>query len=158
MGILVGGYLLMGLSTSTVFRLESYKGFDTPFRSLRRFRSLSLSRRAMGSAAATAAGGAAGPMMDPLDERAPSPAPSSLRKGMESTVDRGTIVVSWYEGTTSSEMTNHVFNCVLRKLNADRERERGRNKGGGKIRLEDVRLLDESVTPHGGTSCFYFPT
>jgi len=49
--------------------------------------------------------------------------------------------VSWYEGTTSGEMQKHVFDCVLRKLDGDAE--------GGKIGLEDVRLLDENETRHG---------
>jgi len=60
-------------------------------------------------------------------------------------MDRGTITVSWYDGTTSSEMQEHVFGCVLRKLN-----QSGGGGGGssGGIKLEDVRLLDENVEPH----------
>jgi len=57
-------------------------------------------------------------------------------------MDRGTITVSWYDGTTSSEMQEHVFGCVLRKLN-----QSGGSSGGG-VKLEDVRLLDENVEPH----------
>eukprot|EP00580_Thalassiosira_gravida_P004520 CAMPEP_0201624038 /NCGR_PEP_ID=MMETSP0493-20130528/357_1 /ASSEMBLY_ACC=CAM_ASM_000838 /TAXON_ID=420259 /ORGANISM="Thalassiosira gravida, Strain GMp14c1" /LENGTH=1144 /DNA_ID=CAMNT_0048093801 /DNA_START=630 /DNA_END=4064 /DNA_ORIENTATION=+ len=66
-------------------------------------------------------------------------------------VDRGTITVSWYEGTTSSEMQEHVFNCVLRKLNSSSSGIISNKdiKRGGKIKLEDVRLLDENVAPHG---------
>ena len=59
-------------------------------------------------------------------------------------MDRGTITVSWYDGTTSSEMQEHVFGCVLRKLN-----QSGGSRGGG-VKLEDVRLLDENVEPHEG--------
>lgn len=55
--------------------------------------------------------------------------------------DRGAIVVSWYEGTTSAEMREHVLGCVRRKLRVD-----------GTVRLEDVRLLDEGATPHEGTT------
>jgi hypothetical protein len=81
-------------------------------------------------------------------------------------IDRGSITVSWYEGTTSTEMSDHVYNCVLRKLNADRcsrRRKQEKNMSGegavcgqekveeeGKLKLEDVRLIDETVTPHGG--------
>ena len=61
----------------------------------------------------------------------------------ETLVDRGTIAVSWYDGTTSSEMQEHVYNCVLRKLNNG-------NGGSEKKKLEDVRLLDESSVPHDG--------
>ena len=68
--------------------------------------------------------------------------------------------MSWYEGTTSMEMSEHVYNCVLRKLNDDERKkmagEEHKKKGEekeeeqGKLKLEDVRLIDESVTPHGG--------
>ena len=61
------------------------------------------------------------------------------------TMDRGIITVSWYDGTTSSEMQEHVFGCVLRKLN---------KSSGGNVKLEDVRLLDENVEPHEGKSVF----
>jgi hypothetical protein len=86
-------------------------------------------------------------------------------------VDRGMITVSWYEGTTSTEMSDHVYNCVLRKLNAERSRRGKNNIGGGeeggavrgrehkeedtgKLKLEDVRLIDDTVIPHGG-ACVY---
>lgn len=115
---------------------------NTPFRSLRRFRSLSLSSSALKN---TMSG------MSALDEKTTT----SQNDGEQRVVDRGTISVSWYEGTTSSEMQEHVFNCVLRKLNSIPEMK---NKvgAGGKIKLEDVRLLDENVTPHGGMKyCVY---
>ena len=63
-------------------------------------------------------------------------------------MDRGTITVSWYDGTTSSEMQEHVFGCVLRKLN--QSGGNGSGGGGGGIKLENVRLLDENVEPHEG--------
>ena len=52
-------------------------------------------------------------------------------------------------------MNEHVFNCVLRKLNSDGvgKNKNGSGSGGGKIKLEDVRLLDENVSPHGGMFC-----
>jgi len=65
-------------------------------------------------------------------------------------MDRGTITVSWYDGTTSAEMQEHVFGCVLRRLNQSSSRG-----GGGKFKLEDVRLLDENVEPHEGKFLFY---
>ncbi len=94
----------------------------------RRFRSLSLST-----------------VMVPLDEKSSTDA-TSVDNTMDSVIDRGTITVSWYEGTTSSEMQEHVTNCVLRKLNSPL---RG-GSNGAKIKLEDVRLLDENVTPCEG--------
>lgn len=63
-----------------------------------------------------------------------------------SLIDRGTITVSWYEGTTSAEMQQHVYNCVLRKLKSNNASNAGENKK----KLEDVRLLDENVVPHEG--------
>jgi hypothetical protein len=108
--------------------------------SLRRFRSLSLST-----------------VMVPLDEKGKVdlathdlPGSTNASKGEDahesSTIDRGIITVSWYEGTTSTEMQQHVYNCVLRKLKANNASEAGENKK----KLEDVRLLDENVVPHQG--------
>ena len=132
---------------------------NTPFRSLRRFRSLSLSGTSVSSANGVDNSHNTNGMTT-LDEKAPSPQGGNKLSGYESgsTIDRGLIVVSWYEGTTSSEMQDHVFNCVLRKLNGDKKKMSG---GSAKsIKLEDVRLLDENVTPHGGTFvcmlCIYY--
>jgi hypothetical protein len=58
-------------------------------------------------------------------------------------VDHGIITISWYDGTTSNEMQEHVYNCVLRKLNSERKTDE--IAAEGKIKLEDVRLLDEHV-------------
>ncbi|KAL3783125.1 hypothetical protein HJC23_012461 [Cyclotella cryptica] len=113
----------------------------TPFRrlsSLRRFRSLSLST-----------------VMIPLDEKGKvelsthdMPGGTNASKGDNahepSLIDRGIITVSWYDGTTSAEMQQHVYNCVLRKLKSNDTS----NAGGSKKKLEDVRLLDENVVPH----------
>lgn len=67
--------------------------------------------------------------MDSVDEK-PSDA---LQKDTESPTDLGTIIVSWYEGTTSTELQEHVRNLVCRKL--------------GK-QVDDIRLLDEGCIPH----------
>ena len=51
-------------------------------------------------------------------------------------IDRGVIIVSWYDGTGSSELNEHVLRSVRRKL--------GLAEG---ITLRDVRIIDESVEP-----------
>ena len=118
---------------------------ETPFKnSLRRIRSLSLSSAIQTFPKASSKANRSVPSaLEVLDEKAPS----SVKSADERWVDRGTISVSWYEGTTSSEMTDHVFNCVLRNLYQCVD-----HKNQGKLRLKSVRLLDENVTPHGGTS------
>ena len=111
---------------------------NTPFKSLRRFRSLSLTSSGFVNATTTAAS-SSGDRLDGMGDTTTD----------ISEVERGRIVVSWYEGTTSSEMTEHVFNCVLRKLNGSDSSTissvpiGGSKKKGGKIKLEDVRLLDD---------------
>lgn len=57
-------------------------------------------------------------------------------------VDHGIITISWYDGTKTSEMQDHVHNCVLRKLH-----DEGKDRGGN-MKLVNVRLLDEIVTPN----------
>ena len=54
-------------------------------------------------------------------------------------IDRGTVSVSWYAGTTSTELQNHVKNCVERKLSL-----------GSKKLLRNFRVIDESVQPSEG--------
>jgi len=51
-------------------------------------------------------------------------------------VERGTLTVSWYDGTSSSELLEHVRNSVVRKLGLERT-----------MRLDDFRILDESMDP-----------
>ena len=51
-------------------------------------------------------------------------------------IDRGVITVSWYDGTGSAELNEHVLRSVRRKL--------GLAEG---ITLRDVRIIDESVEP-----------
>ncbi|VEU35634.1 unnamed protein product [Pseudo-nitzschia multistriata] len=50
--------------------------------------------------------------------------------------NRGTLTVSWYEGTTSIELQEHVQNSVRRKLGLK-----------DSIKLVDFRVLDESSDP-----------
>ena len=53
--------------------------------------------------------------------------------------DRGTLTVSWYEGTNSLELQEHVQNSVIRKLCL-----------GSTTKLLDFRVLDESSDPPEG--------
>mmetsp|Transcript_31316 Transcript_31316/g.45645 ORF Transcript_31316/g.45645 Transcript_31316/m.45645 type:complete len:875 (+) Transcript_31316:214-2838(+) len=62
----------------------------------------------------------------------------SLRNNNEPS-DRGTITVSWYEGTTTVELQDHVRNSVSRKLKL---------KVGGSKQLKDIQLIDENVVPN----------
>lgn len=139
---------------------------------LRRFRSISLSGRAFAvvSNAAAAANiaeadaSASDVVVDesksdighPLKERENGienkDINSSSSGGKEKcrVVDHGIITISWYDGTTSNEMQEHVYNCVLRKLNGERRTDD--QVAEGKPKLEDVRLLDE----HAGELFFYW--
>uniref|UniRef100_A0A7S4NGR8 Uncharacterized protein n=1 Tax=Odontella aurita TaxID=265563 RepID=A0A7S4NGR8_9STRA len=54
-------------------------------------------------------------------------------------IDRGTLVVSWYDGTGSAELQEHVMTSATRKLGL-----------GGRMTLEDVRIIDDAVEPHEG--------
>lgn len=64
-------------------------------------------------------------------------------EGQVNEVDRGTITVSWFEGTSSIELQDHVTRSVSRKLKL----ESGQT-------LDDIRILDtKSDPPEGG---FYF--
>lgn len=60
---------------------------------------------------------------------------------MDPRQDRGRITVSWYEGTTSLELQEHVRRSVVRKMELR-----------GTIKLKDMRILDESVHPPEGES------
>jgi len=48
-------------------------------------------------------------------------------------IPRGQITVSWFEGTTTAELQEHVRNSVIRKM--------------GHAKLTDLRILDETVDP-----------
>jgi hypothetical protein len=72
----------------------------------------------------------------------------SLDDSMEPTTtgqDRGRITVSWYEGTTSLELQEHVRRSVVRKIELR-----------GTIKLKDMRILDESVHPPEGESLSFW--
>ena len=58
----------------------------------------------------------------------------------EEFVDRGRVTVSWYEGTTSLELYEHVRRSVVRKLDLR-----------GTVKLGDLRILDEAFDPPEGT-------
>ena len=65
-------------------------------------------------------------------------------------VDRGRITVSWFEGTTSQELQEHVRRSAFRKLKLQKH-----------IELTDLRFVDESSDPPEGkfrwssTPCIY---
>eukprot|EP00934_Nitzschia_sp_Nitz4_P001030 Nitzschia sp. Nitz4//scaffold66_size103028//5229//7606//NITZ4_004486-RA/size103028-snap-gene-0.89-mRNA-1//1//CDS//3329556314//1030//frame0 len=52
-------------------------------------------------------------------------------------LDRGSLTVSWYEGTTTQELNEHVRSAVVRKLGLD----------GTTTKLAEILLLDPSSTP-----------
>ena len=64
-------------------------------------------------------------------------------EGQINEVDRGTITVSWFEGTSSIELQEHVTRSVSRKLKL----ESGQT-------LDDIRILDTKSDPPEGK--FYF--
>jgi hypothetical protein len=55
-------------------------------------------------------------------------------------IDKGSITVSWYDGTSASELQGHVKRSVIRKLRLE--------KG---LRVEHIRIIDERVVPSEGT-------
>jgi len=56
-------------------------------------------------------------------------------------VDRGSIAVSWFEGTTSAELQEHVRRSLIRKMGLK-----------GNVKLVDLRIIDETMDPPEGTS------
>ena len=55
-------------------------------------------------------------------------------------VNRGEISVSWFEGTTSAELQEHVRSSLIRKMGIK-----------GNIKLVDLRIIDETMDPPEGT-------
>eukprot|EP00550_Attheya_septentrionalis_P006568 CAMPEP_0198286650 /NCGR_PEP_ID=MMETSP1449-20131203/5675_1 /TAXON_ID=420275 /ORGANISM="Attheya septentrionalis, Strain CCMP2084" /LENGTH=849 /DNA_ID=CAMNT_0043984435 /DNA_START=260 /DNA_END=2809 /DNA_ORIENTATION=+ len=51
-------------------------------------------------------------------------------------IDKGSITVSWYDGTSASELQGHVKRSVIRKLRLE--------KG---LRVQHIRIIDERVVP-----------
>jgi hypothetical protein len=64
---------------------------------------------------------------------------SPLQSIEEGGIDRGAVTVSWFEGTSSSELQEHVRRTVVRKMNLESD-----------SRLVDLRIIDESQSPHEG--------
>jgi len=57
--------------------------------------------------------------------------------GLRTNIDRGMLMVSWYEGTTTAELKKHVRKSLVRKLRL-----------GPKMILENIRVIDQSIQPH----------
>jgi hypothetical protein len=55
------------------------------------------------------------------------------------TTDRGSITVSWFDGTSSLELQEHVRKSVIRKLKVD-----------SNVELNYIRVIDETVDPPEG--------
>lgn len=64
---------------------------------------------------------------------------SDLDELESSLVDRGRISVSWFAGTSSLELQEHVRKSIVRKLALKKN-----------IELEDIRVFDESADPPEG--------
>jgi len=62
--------------------------------------------------------------------------PEEEKEEKDEFIDRGRVTVSWYEGTTSMELLEHVQNSVKRKLGLDKN-----------SKLSDLRILDEGFDP-----------
>mmetsp|Transcript_18157 Transcript_18157/g.20960 ORF Transcript_18157/g.20960 Transcript_18157/m.20960 type:complete len:857 (-) Transcript_18157:40-2610(-) len=60
----------------------------------------------------------------------------SLRPIEESGIDRGVLAVSWFEGTSTSELQEHVIKSLARKLHLDVSTQ-----------LADFRIIDRSEDP-----------
>lgn len=67
-----------------------------------------------------------------------------LQSVQENVIDRGAVSVSWFEGTKSPELQEHVRRTVIRKMGLHRDTE-----------LSDMRIIDETVDPpEGEFFCF----
>ena len=53
--------------------------------------------------------------------------------------ERGRVTVSWYEGTNSLELTEHVRNAIIRKIGLE-----------GNMKLAEFRILDDTSNPPEG--------
>jgi hypothetical protein len=58
-------------------------------------------------------------------------------------IDRGSIAVSWFEGTTSTELQEHVRKSVVRKMGLH-----------GDVKLNDLRIIDETMDPPEGKDSY----
>ena len=106
----------------------------------------SRSRRIMFGATAGAAGqqesSSSPKSLDAISEQAPRFSNGSGSSGASgfTTIQRGSITVSWFDGTSSLELDQHVRKSIFRKLQLNAEQ----------TQLLDMRLLDESVDPPEG--------
>jgi hypothetical protein len=64
----------------------------------------------------------------------------SLQSIEEHGIDRGNVTVSWFDGTSSVELQEHVRKSVVRKMQLPTSTQ-----------LVDLRILDQSVEPPEGT-------
>jgi hypothetical protein len=64
---------------------------------------------------------------------------SPVAEELPTEVERGRVTVSWYEGTTTLELMEHVRTAVIRKLDLQ-----------GSTKLADLRILEESTSPPEG--------
>ncbi|KAL7562434.1 hypothetical protein ACA910_020576 [Epithemia clementina (nom. ined.)] len=71
--------------------------------------------------------GSSGEILIPIDES---------KQEQQKLIDRGAITLSWFEGTTSTELQEHVRKSVARKLKLPKH-----------VQLVDFRVLDERSDP-----------
>lgn len=62
-------------------------------------------------------------------------APSPMMEESQQ-MERGRVTVSWYEGTNSLELTEHVRNAIIRKVGLE-----------GTIKLAEFRIMDDTSNP-----------
>ena len=67
---------------------------------------------------------------------------SSLPAELYKTVDRGSISISWFDGTSSLELQQHVRKSVLRKVQLIND---------AVVDIDDQRIFDESYSPPEGS-------
>ena len=81
-----------------------------------------------------------GNIMDLEPETPATSATPAFGRGSKE-LHRGKITVSWYEGTSSTELQEHVHRTVLRKLQLT---------SSSKTKIQDVSIWDDSVNPPEG--------
>jgi hypothetical protein len=67
---------------------------------------------------------------------------SSLPVELYKTVDRGSVSICWFDGTSSLELQQHVRKSVLRKM---------QSLSDAVVELDDLRIFDESFSPPEGS-------
>jgi hypothetical protein len=77
---------------------------------------------------------------NPLSPMLNTPRGQIDEQNKEELIDRGRVTVSWYDGTSSLELHEHVRNSVIRKIGLNRTEK-----------LSDLRILDEAFDPPEGT-------